>query len=230
MTLFRALLAFSLLTACSDDDSGGGDVALADIGATFGAAYCAKAFDCCTAAEIPQFFEGASITDEPGCVMFYTNVFGALTATYQASIDAGKLVYSSSAASQCVSALRAQACPDFASAHDPLQNECSNPFMGQVAANAACNFDEECVSGYCEGDVQFGTPRPGVCKSLPGSGAMCPDFDCAEGFQCQSGTCMALKADGASCYGGDECASGGCNGASGNTAGMCGVANTCNGM
>jgi hypothetical protein len=238
MTLFRSTclvwslsLSFAAFTACSDDDAGGGSIALANLGDAVGSAYCAKAFECCTAAEIMVRFQGTQVTDEASCRMFYAAVFTAFAGDYQASVDAGKLVYDGAAASQCVSALRAMACTDFARDDDPLSSQCPNPFQGQVANGMQCAFDEECQSGYCEGDAQLPEPgTPGTCKAPPTAGQACPDFTCADGLQCQAGTCMALKPDGASCYDGEECASAGCNGASNGSPGTCGVPMTCNGQ
>jgi hypothetical protein len=231
LNLRSTLLALSLVACGGDDDSGnGGSIALSNLGTTIGTEYCAKTFDCCTAAEIADMFDGAPFTDEAGCVQFYTGFFMQLSSMYQASIDSGKLTYDGAAASQCVSAMRAMTCTDFARADDPLATECPDPFQGNVANGTQCAYDEECVSGYCEGDVQFGMPKPGTCKDLPTSGQQCVDFTCADGLQCQNGTCMALKPDGASCYDGDECMSAGCNGASGSTAGTCGAPMTCNGL
>ena len=229
MTLLRTLVLASTLLACGGDDDSGSGIALANLGTSIGTAYCAKAFECCTAAEISERFAGAPFTDEPGCVQFNTRFFDALLPMYQASIDAGKMTYSASAASQCVAALRAQTCNDFASEHDELASACPNPFTGQVENNMACNFDNECASEYCEGDTQFGNnPQPGVCKPMPAVGQSCPDFDCATGAYCDAGTCAALKADGASCFSGEQCASGACN--ESGSGGTCGAPMTCNGL
>lgn len=232
MTYFRSsLLAFSLLTACGGDDSGSGAIALANLGDAMATSYCAKTFECCTMAETEQRFEGAPVTDEASCRMFYAGFFNALAADFQASIDAGKLVYDGDAARQCVNALNAMACTDYARDDDPLSRECPDPFMGQVANDMQCKFDDECQSGYCEGDSQFPAPgTPGTCKAAPTSGQACMDFTCADGLTCENGVCTALKADGAACYDGAECQSGGCNGASQSTAGTCGAPTTCNGQ
>lgn len=224
------VLLTSVLIGCGGDDDGGGGVALANFGTVFGSEFCGKAFECCTMAEVSEFFDGAPFTTETECTNFYGGFFMSLATMYQASIDAGRLEYNANASQQCVTALRAQACADFARDDDPLKDNCPNPFVGKVANGMSCNMDEECVTGYCEGDSQFGNPMPGTCKHLPGSGAQCIDFTCADGFTCDSGTCEPLKADGASCFDGDECTSGGCNGAGSSTPGTCGAPQICNGQ
>lgn len=228
--LYSTVLVLGLVACGGADDSGSGSIALANLGTAVGDAYCAKAFECCTTAEISEMFDGAPFSDEAGCRMFYTGFFNAFSSMYQASVDAGKLVYDGAAASQCMSALRSLSCTEFAREGDPLSTMCENPFQGQVANGMQCAYDEECMSGYCEGDTQFNNPMPGTCKAFPTSGQACPDFDCAEGLQCQNGTCMALKADGAECFDGEECMSGGCNGAGNTTPGTCGAPMTCNGQ
>ena len=219
-----------LVAACGGDDSGShGAVPLADFGTRIGTQYCGKAFECCTTEELPQLFIGADFTDEPGCIDFYTRFFGFLTPMYQASIDAGKMTYDAEHAADCVAAAGGLTCTQFAVHESALGGMCESPFIGLVANDAECAFDEECVSGYCDGD-SIAPVKTGLCKTLPAAGEACPSLDCAEGSQCQSGTCMPLKADGASCRNRDECASGACNGASTQTAGTCGAPMICNGL
>ena len=154
----------------------------------------------------------------------------AFTTMYQASIDAGKLAYNASSASSCIAAMRDVTCTEFAVDDDALESRCPNPFEGQVANGMQCAFDEECQSGYCEGDSQGNNPMSGTCKPLPTQGQACIDFECADNLQCDAGTCSPLKADGEECFDGEECMSGGCNGATNNAPGMCGAAMLCDGQ
>jgi hypothetical protein len=230
MSFRSALLVVSLMsTACGGGDNG--SVALADLGTALGTEYCAKTFDCCTEAEWMAQFRATDITDEASCRTFYAEFFEYLTGMYQASIDAGKLVYDGEAAADCANVVHEASCAEFSLGSKLLDGQCDSPFRGQVANDMPCAFDEECQSHYCEGDSQLPAPgTPGVCKPIPTEGQACPELDCGAGLQCQQGTCMPLRADGASCTTADQCASAACNGASASSNGTCGAPTTCDGL
>lgn len=231
MINLRATVLVMALVGCGGDDDGGGGggVAITDFGQRFADAYCTKAFSCCTTAEIPEYFDFFTFTTEAECKQTYGALFAGLTQMYQTSIDAGKIVYNASSAGACLDAVSALSCPQFATDEDTLNDRCPNPFEGQVANDMPCASDEECQSTYCEGDRQGNTPTNGVCKAIPAQGQMCTDFVCAQGSYCDSGTCAPAQADGAECFDGEECMSGGCNGAMDSTPGTCGTAMLCDG-
>jgi hypothetical protein len=235
MRIFTWAIVSVTLSACGSDGGGGGGggdpIALEDLGAALGAAHCAKAFECCTAAELPQFYANVPFSDVAGCEDYYNKFYNFLIPMFQASVDGAKMTYDGDAARDCVDAIAELSCTVFAANHDIFEGRCASPFTGLVATGMPCAGDNECTTGYCEGEEELATPpTPGVCKTLPTVGQTCDDFDCAAGLECIQHVCSALKADGASCYQPDECQSGGCNGASTGQMGTCGEQMICNGQ
>lgn len=58
---------------------------------------------------------------------------------------------------------------------------------------------------YCDRrDGLYCPPFDGVCTPLPGAGAPCA-FDCAEGLQCDEGSCQPVVAEGAACASRHQC-------------------------
>jgi hypothetical protein len=72
--------------------------------------------------------------------------------------------------------------------------------------DAACEFGDECESGYCN----YTTMK---CAAQAKVGEACQDFDqCADSFcDFSASLCTARKADGQTCMGDDECTSDTCN-------------------
>ena len=213
------------LTGCGGDGAHG-SVSVMDFGPRIAAAECAKAFECCTTEEVNQYFIGTNFQSEQECVDFIT-MFYASFGNYQASIDAGKMTYDGEKAADCIAVIETATCDAFAHGSAVLSG-CEDFTTGLVANDGECATDSECASNYCEGDTVIPV-KAGICKTIPGAGEACTS-QCAANLQCQSGTCMPLKADGASCRDRDECASGSCNGASTQTAGTCGQPMICNGV
>ena len=78
------------------------------------------------------------------------------------------------------------------------------------ADGQACNYNEQCSSGWCRQAVCGGPPKLGdpcgfdgdcgdalacinnACASLPGAGQPCPDFRCAPGSTCQPMTVQGV--------------------------------------
>jgi hypothetical protein len=228
----RVVLLGVLLVACSGS-SGGGDatgfLTVDDYSEQEVDAYCAKAFQCCNASDREALFADTSgqVTDQASCSSYYRAAYERFAANLiHTAIGAGRIDYDSSAGSACLAATAALTCAVFA--RTAGKHDCPNPIVGQVADTEACNFDEECASGYCEGDIELPIPMQGVCKELPGQGGSCPEDACAAGVQCANGTCEAQLPDGASCTEGVQCTSQGCNGADGlGGAGTCGAPTAC---
>ena len=218
---------------------GGGDPSLQQFFNDTASIECQQIFQCCDSTEIMDQFQGLNppITTESGCVNSYQGLFQALLLPQmQASIDNGRMVYHADLAGACIDALDGLTCAEFSgfsSSSGVAPAGCSDPFEGLVADGDPCASDNECQSSYCEGDS---SSQEGTCKQLPGDGAACPDFDCADGFWCDfatgGGTCVATKADGTDCNGNDECQSGSCVDPDPNdtTPGMCGTQMICDGM
>ncbi|MDI1435708.1 hypothetical protein [Polyangium sorediatum] len=74
------------------------------------------------------------------------------------------------------------------------------------AAGAACEFDEDCLTGYCN----FASS---MCEEPKAIGEACSGFGGCKDSYCDSMTnvCTAKKADGASCTGPDECEGNDCD-------------------
>ncbi len=227
-TITMGLATALLLLGCGG--GGGGDpITFDSYPAKLSTSFCAKTFECCTAAEIMEqysFFGG--LTDEADCVTKFTPFLAGDSTKFQASITAGKMAYSESLAGDCFAAFSSASCSQFGS-DGPPDSSCDKFLVGLVANDAACDFDEECVTQYCEGD-NSDMNIAGVCKALPAVGSACPDGECAQGSYCEFGSasmCIAVKADGESCNGGEECINS-CNIV--NDVGTCGAQTTCTGM
>src|SRR5262249_26542683 len=95
-------------------------------------------------------------------------------------------------------------------------SECaSGNCVGGICCSSACNCGT-CGTGTCVagGVAAPGTPScsPYVCNAASTS---CPTMctmlaDCAEGFFCSGGACMATRANGSACTAPTDCASGNC--------------------
>jgi len=222
-----------LLVACGGTSSGGGDdtqgLSVNDYSEQEVDAYCAKAFQCCSASDRAALFADTNgqVSDQASCSSYYRTLYERFASNeLHTAIGAGRIVYDSNAGTACLAATAALTCAVFA--RTAGKDDCSTPIIGQVPDTEACNFDEECASGYCEGDIELPIPMQGVCKELPGQGAPCPEDACAAGVQCANGTCEALLPDGASCTEGVQCTNQGCNGAdTAGGAGTCGTPTAC---
>ncbi len=227
--IFALLVIAGFGVGCSGDN-GNGIVALEDYPSAGVTEFCRKAFECCTTAEIPQHFGDVPFRDEAGCIEHYTTRVDEIVAQYQASIEAGNLEYNGSNASECLAAIRAQSCVDFAGGRSVIKHDCDAPLVGKIALNGACHDGVDCASGYCE--VPAGYPPPGQCKALPTAGERC-DGTCADGLYCArtlpERTCLLTKQNAALCDDNDECASGVCNGDAMSSQGTCGAPQSCNG-
>ena len=223
------LAAALLLLGCGGGGGSGSPVTFESYPAEFATTFCAKTFECCTTAEIMEqysFFGG--LADEADCVTKFAPLLSGESGEYQASITAGKMAYSDSLAADCIAAFSSASCSAFESSDAP-DPSCDKFLEGLVANDASCDFDEECVTQYCEGD-DLDNNVTGICKSLPAVGSECPDFDCVQGAYCEFGStamCIAIKADGESCGSNDECINS-CNVV--NDIGTCGSQTVCTGM
>lgn len=216
-----------LLLGCG---GGGGDpIAFDSYPAELSTSFCAKTFECCTTAEIMEqysFFGG--LTDEADCVTKFTPFLAGDKVAFEASIAAGKMAYDEGLAGDCLAAFATANCSQFGS-NDAPDPSCDKFLAGLVANDASCDFDEECVTQYCEGDDSDNNVA-GTCKALPAVGSECPDFECAQGAYCEFGSasmCIAAKADGESCGSDDQCINS-CNVV--NDVGTCGAQTVCTGM
>ena len=219
--------------------SGGDPIPLEDLGEQVATAFCERAFNCCTEAELAEEFGGTAPADVGECV----TTFGAFF-DFDDEIDAveaGTVTYDEGTAGDCLAELQAAGC---GAADEDL--EC-DPFTGSVATDGACELDEACLDGarcndgICVDEVGLGDECPdsfcddgssctdGTCVAPPAEGQECPGFVCEAGAFCDSAaqpaTCVALLADGEACNGSYECESQNC----GETSGEC-ESPTCDGL
>jgi len=231
---FFTIIATVVAGAGCGGGSSGGSVSIDQLPAKYASAYCMKAVECCTMAELGGLNGGlgSPITDEASCESYYSGLFQAFFVnSIKASESAGRASYDGDAAGACIDAAASMSCADFAAALAGTGTfaGCTNPITPLVDNGGACTQDYECTSDYCMGATQS---ADGACAAKPGSGQTC-DFTCADGLYCDftSGSCVAQKADGMTCSTDDECQHA-CNGADPQNQidGTCGTAMTCDGM
>src|SRR5579863_3402609 len=100
----------------------------------------------------------------------------------------------------CAAAFASYACADFFNNNPPAPCVAA----GSRATGAACAFNGQCASSYCQG---LKNSSCGTCQAPPSPGASCTSSSCWHGQSCV-GTTMMCTADGAlngSCDAGDPC-------------------------
>jgi hypothetical protein len=211
-----SLALATLLAACGGDGgSGGGPIAITDLGTQLSDALCKKAFMCCTQPQLTALFQSTTtLTTTAQCETYLSGLIsGFAIPQYQASIAAGRATYNGSAAEVCVDLLESATCTEFdADATDTAApSGCAGLLVAQVGSAGACTQDYECTTGYCQGAAGGSTPTDGHCAAIPSMGQAC-ESTCTIGLYCDfsSLTCQATKADGSTCTMGNECTSGGC--------------------
>jgi hypothetical protein len=234
-----------LIIGCTNNNGGGssGSIAIDDLGPKLANVSCTKIFQCCSATEIAtQFMDfnvmGQPITTEPECESFYDGLFAGLAVPdYKASIAAGRISYDGDEAATCLDGIAAASCSDYSM--DTASSStmvCSDFITPLVAAGGGCTQDYECTTNNCVGATVTpgGQNTDGACMALPGVGQAC-SINCQTGSYCgfdgtsSSTTCLALKADGATCDGGEECSGHQCPGSGSGDPGTCATGATCDG-
>lgn len=117
-------------------------------------------------------------------VDFMGRTTDGLAQQYQASVDAGAIVYDQGQVSACLAAVQAASCAELTPGGDVNGTKlaaCGPVLVPQVADGDPCTWNAECTSGWCHDE---GT---------------CP-FHCA-----------ARQIDGSACAGDEECLSDACN-------------------
>lgn len=115
----------------------------------------------------------AAIAQHPGlysCADLFVGGAGFPVDQFQASSDAGRIIYDGGAARACLDAL-ATTCGGL----DQVlvgNSDCQAAFAGTVPLNGTCYFDQECA-----GDTHcvFGMSCPGSCQAAPTVGEACDD-------------------------------------------------------
>ncbi len=184
-------------------------------------AQCAKAYDCCSEAEIEASEQESYGVNEGDCVDETSDVLGFKEDQIKEGVDEGRLEYKGTVLERCLASYAALSCEDLKSKATAVAAECDAFLIPKVEEGGTCKIDEECVNGNCyraEDDDDEGT-----CQPFAAQGASCGAATCGPGTYC-AGTCVATKADGAACRNNFECTTGGCNGydADTGTEGTCG--------
>jgi len=206
-----------LLVGCGGDDSGGGNVAVDNLGTELASVSCSKQFECCSDAEIMDLYMGITINDHPIATEADCNEFsnallsGLLVPEYKESLAAGRIEYDGTAAADCIADIQSLSCDQYNSGDiDSVLPTCRPFVIPKVGDGGACGEDYECTSGFCDGETEDGPD--GMCKPKPGAGEACTD-DCADGLYCGFDTsgggemCMPKLANGETCNLDDRCMS-----------------------
>jgi hypothetical protein len=223
----KRLLICVVLVGCGGDDSGGGTVALEDLGTALGTVGCSKQFDCCSSAEIMEqymgiTYDGHPISTEADCVEFSSAVFTSLAVfKYQESLAMGRIEYDGDAAGDCVASIESVTCSQYTAGMIDEDAGCRPFVIAKVGDGGACTQSYECTSKNCVGAtvVQDGPDTDGACMPLPGEGEAC-DEHCATGLNCDYDSSMGMDicqpktADGDQCIVDDDCLSDYCDEAS----------------
>lgn len=107
---------------------------------------CQKAFQCMSSypSNAGTSFQQQYGTSESDC----ENRFGALAdaSAIQASVDAGRIKYSSANAQTCLDAYSSMTCTQFWNGGGTVPAECNMIFSGSVADGGKCTLDEDCAN------------------------------------------------------------------------------------
>ena len=165
---------------------------------------CRLALECCTELELGEI-TGDSMAQVRDCAENLQDVSVPVEMTYGPSLDRGWAVFDSAVALACLDALQAATCEQVGlPGRHARSGVCEDPLIPQQGPGDPCRLGLECTTGYCE---RGPGATEGLCVPPPGEGEACRN-DCAEGYYCASdGTCVAVLADGASCWSDLECGS-----------------------
>lgn len=102
--------------------------------------------------------------------------------------------------SRCADYITASECIAFLSSS--LSAAC-RPDPGQLPEGAACVFDDQCATLWCDLDDATGC---GACRTAPREGESCLDAPCARGLVCSAtSVCVQARTPGAPCTAEDVC-------------------------
>lgn len=209
----KLVIAVLLLHACADDDAGDPSqyVSVDEYSTVAKSSWCTYYVQC------------GYFTDQETCMSARGSMSFDLPAHIVSAIKAGRILYNGNNAKLCLDATATATC-DKTDAEGRVQPQaCRDVYRGTLAADAACYFDQECISGDCQIQVADETCAVGKCiGDTPPStepapnGAPC-DFiaGCAPGSMCNQITrvCETLHGSGQDCVTTAECAYGlGCAG------------------
>lgn len=217
--LASTIVGGSVLVGCGDDtktnstgNSGTTPIALENIPASMGDAFCGLAFSCCTAMEQSAVFKDFPSVPKTveECGTFISAQFEMFVfANLKDGVNAGRLKYDGDVARTCFESIQGN-CAVLKQSGPFTGAECAKVFVGQVADGGECAQENECaVAGsYCP--IPQGAML-GKCAVLPKEGEPCPNLRCAEGLGCGSvngmDVCVKPGPDGQACTSSLECTS-----------------------
>jgi hypothetical protein len=153
-TLFAPALLVAGLAACG---GGGGISSPSDALHEAASTSCAKIFSCQDSFPgTDADFETAFGANEAECVDNFEADADPSAADYEASVDAGRIVFNGDDAETCLAAFDDVTCEQLWGGTGPDQpDECETAFDGQVADGDACTIDEDCAesTSSCIDDV-----------------------------------------------------------------------------
>jgi hypothetical protein len=191
---------------CGDDNDSSGTT-ISSYPVEFSQVYCAKLYECCTAAEITEMNGLITFSSEEDCRTKY----GALLVGFspsQSDVDAGKVTFDAAKATASLSTARSASCTALFGEQDALDDVASGIYQGKVEDGGACSSNvmcaiagSDCLDGKCKAPAKVGD----TCDSF---------FDCdtdAEDLYCDADKkCAAKAASGAACDSDQVCLSGAC--------------------
>lgn len=195
----RRLALFAMLAAC-----GGGSIPIDELQDEVFETICSTYVSC------------GYIDDHDTCRMLFGDA--DVDQNLIAAVDAGKVIYHSDKARECLDGL-AGSCERGTLGDSDGNTACDETFEGTVGAGGQCALDEECISqtcdvpgcpdaccqGTCVGDAPPVRPRVGETCQIDGPD--CLGSYCDE----QTTTCVAYRETGASCTRSAECETGICS-------------------
>jgi len=111
----------------------------------------------------------------------------------QKEIDAGRIAYSATQGSACLTGFQALTCNDvLPEGGFPTVQACQNALTGTVGTGGACYVGDACQAGYCTSDITQSCP--GTCQPFAQLDQSCQSAQCADGLACAfSGSTFTCK-------------------------------------
>lgn len=208
------------------DDTGPGQddapapIAYDDLYGAMAEAYCVRVFACCDDRErrlgtiIPYADSRPDLPTVEACITYMTAELerSSLLQFLAGPVSDERVRYDEARAAECVAQYAAMSCEDFARER-PLRvrdmRSCS-PFVGTRATGDVCEYDQQCVTGYCV----FAKPGSDkTCEPLPTNGETCSSGRCADGLFCHfaANVCEPALSLGDECTYDAACTSGLCS-------------------
>ena len=221
-------LCAMLAAACGNGEvnrsnNGEGDTGTADVSGEVGPApglqsfasqtsiaMCEKLFECCSEQEINEKL-GDDISSAEECADRNTAISLVFGLGYlNESVEAGRIEVDSEVISVCTQSISDVSCDRITNTTSlESYSGCSDVLNPTISEGGECEFDEECLTGFCKQPDGGG---PGECATVPAEGEPCPDLRCERDSYCSSFTemCEPKLPAGESCEDDFACQSDNC--------------------